>query len=150
MIFNILTTSQCGCKSMHLLLKRGIKSYLTSVRNVEKRTAISKIRLSNHNLMIEKGRHLGLDINQRNCPFCTKDLLEDESHLLLTCKTFSHLRENLFSVAKETIPTFEHLSKEEQLKQLLINDNIIHATGTFLHKALTVRRFLLNRHRGQL
>ena len=37
--------------------KSVFEGYLVSVQNVSERIALSKLRLSNHNLMIEKGRH---------------------------------------------------------------------------------------------
>ena len=63
-------------------LEKGYENYLSIMANVEKRTAVTKIRLSNHDLMIEKGRHQRLHLSQRNCPFCFGNLLENESHLL--------------------------------------------------------------------
>ena len=56
----------------------GIEKYLYHIPNVETRIAVSRLRLSNHQLMIEKGRHLKLDVSQRNCPFCEGGCLEDE------------------------------------------------------------------------
>ena len=47
----------------------GIERYLYHIPNVETRIAVSRLRLSNHQLMIEKGRHLKLDVSQRICPF---------------------------------------------------------------------------------
>ena len=129
-------------------LEQGYESYLSLMKNIEKRTAVTKIRLSNHDLMIERGRHQRLDINQRNCPLCPENALEDELHLLLTCNTFSSFRKDLFRVAKHFIPRFETLSKEEQLKKLLSSDNVIISTGNFLYKTLGVRRFLLNEHKN--
>ena len=129
-------------------LEQGYEGYLSTMKNVEKRTAVTKIRLSNHDLMIEKGRHQRLELNQRNCPLCPENVLEDESHLLLTCNTFSSFRKDLFSVAKQFIPRFEYLNKEEQVKTLLSNENVIISTGNFLYKTLEVRRFLLNEHKN--
>ena len=43
----------------------GFEEYLKSIKNIMDRTAITKIRLSNHDLLIEKGRHQGLGINER-------------------------------------------------------------------------------------
>ena len=100
-------------------LEKGYENYLSIMANVEKRTAVTKIHLSNHDLMIEKGRHQRLHLSQRNCPFCFGNLLENESHLLLRCSTFSLLRKELFVVTKQFIPRFEFLSKDEQLKTLL-------------------------------
>ena len=117
--------------------------------NVEKRTAVTKIRLSNRDLMIEKGRHQRLHLSQRNCPLCVGYLLEKESHLILRCSTFSLLRKELYVVVtKQFIPRFGFLSKDEQLKTLLSDGKIVISTGIFLHKALTLRRFLLDEHKN--
>ena len=69
----------------------GFEDYLKSMKNIMDRTAITKIRLSNHDLMIEKGRHEGLILNERLCPFC-KNTIENEQHFLLNCETFNALR----------------------------------------------------------
>ena len=129
-------------------LEPGLENYLSSIQNVEKRISLSKIRLSNHDLMIEEGRHLKLEVNQRNCPFCPGNLLEDESHFLLTCNTFSSLRNDLLCAVKLFIPTFEYWSKEHQMKSLLSEKTIINLTANYLHKALQVRRFILNKHKN--
>ena len=110
---------------------------------VEKRTAVTKIRLSNHDLMIEKGRHQRLHLSQRNCPFCFGNLLENESYLLLRCSTFL-LRKELFVVTKQFIPRFEFLSKDEQLKTLPSDGKIVISTGIFLHKALFADFYLMS------
>ena len=47
---------------------------------------MSKFRLSNHRLMIEKGRH-----NNRKCPFCLTHI-EDETHFLINCPIYSSIR----------------------------------------------------------
>ena len=60
--------------------------YLRIVKNVKDRISMSKFRLSNHQLMIEKGRHRNLDETMRICPFCSA--VEDEIHFLLKCKPF--------------------------------------------------------------
>ena len=70
----------------------GLENYLSVVKNVSIRTQFSKFRLSDHNLEIEKGRHRGIDAEQRFCPFC-KDKVENEIHFLLECPLYKELRE---------------------------------------------------------
>ena len=126
----------------------GMEKYLCCIPNVEMRIAVSRIRLSNHDLMIEKGRHLKLELSRRNCPFCLGGLLEDEYHFLLRCKTFSPLRNELFLASKKVFHRFEHYSKEQQLKTLLSDELIVNITGNFLRKALELRRFLIKNHKN--
>ena len=130
--------------------EQGIENYLNSISNIESRITLSKIRLSNHDLMIEKGRHLVLDEYQRVCPFCPGYLVEDETHFLLTCNTFSSLRDELISGVKLIIPRFEYYSKVEQLKTLLRDGKLVNNTAIYLHKALELRRFILNKHKNMI
>ena len=133
-----------------LKIEQGYEKYLSNIKNVEKRSALTKIRLSNHDLMIEKGRHQKLDINQRNCPFCHGNLLEDESHFLLTCDIFSFLRNDLLRETAHLIPNFVLLSENQKMITLLTDEDIAYHTSTFLHRALEVRRFLLAKHKNVL
>ena len=86
------------------LLKRdiGYEKYLTEVTSVQDRIALTKFRLSNHVLMIEKGRHLKLERNERFCPFCPK-YVEDEIHFLLVFKNFNPHRESLLKHANNVL-----------------------------------------------
>ena len=126
----------------------GIEKYLYHITNVETRIAVSRLRLSNHELMIEKGRHLKLDVSQRICPFCEGGCLEDEYHFLLQCKTYTSLRNDLYLTAHTFSPYFEYYSMERQLKILLSDEQIVCFTGKFVHKALALRRFLISKHKN--
>ena len=126
----------------------GIEKYLYHITNVETRIAVSRLRLSNHELMIEKGRHLKLDVSQRICPFCEGGCLEDEYHFLLQCKTYASLRNELYLTAHTFSPYFEYYSMEQQLKILLSDEQIVCFTGKFVHKALALRRFLISKHKN--
>ena len=79
----------------------GEEPYLKRIKNVKERISMTKFRLSNHNLMIEKGRHLNLKKTDRKCPFCPS--LEDEIHFLLNCPTFSVLRDKMLSSVNESL-----------------------------------------------
>ena len=68
--------------------KIGMENYLKINIGNKHRIALTKLRLSNHTLMIEKGRHLKLDRNLRYCPFCSNEV-EDEIHFMITCKNYT-------------------------------------------------------------
>ena len=52
-----------------------IESYL-ELKNVNQKKNITKLRTSSHNLMIEKGRYLNLNREERLCPFCPNKIIE--------------------------------------------------------------------------
>ena len=81
-----LTTIKSNKLRSYALFKTelGKEIYLKEIRNVKIRTQLTKFRLSDHHLMIDKGRHKGLDKTNRFCPFCL-DKVEDEIHFLLKC-----------------------------------------------------------------
>ena len=62
-----------------------ICSYLNKLTNINYRKAISKIRLSSHNLNIEIGRHRQIERNDPN-------ELEDEYHFILICPQYCDIR----------------------------------------------------------
>ena len=83
----------------------GMEKYIDLIQNTEDRVAISKIRLSNHDLMIEKGRHLKIRKEQRFCPFCP-NIVETEHHFILNCGTFLPLRNQLVHEVGNIYPFF--------------------------------------------
>ena len=88
-----------GCKlRMFAKLKTdiGMAKYLTHSQHIDSRIALTKIRLSNHDLMIEKGRHSIVNETERFYPFCM-NIVESEEHFLQRCATFSPLHATLIS-----------------------------------------------------
>jgi hypothetical protein len=53
---------------------------------------LCKFRTTNHHLLIEKGRHLGIERNLRTCTNCNKKIIGDEFHYFLACVTFKEIR----------------------------------------------------------
>ena len=127
----------------------GMEKYLNSIKNITERTAITKIRLSNHDLMIETGRYKEIPVQERLCPFCDNNV-ETEQHFLLVCKTYQTHREQLFNELRMINQNLEILNEEEQFVSLLNEPNTIKLVGNFLSKMLTLRRFLLNKHKQNM
>ena len=124
-----------------------LENYLLSVENVANRTALTKFRLSNHNLMIEKGRHQNADLQDRTCPFCP-DQIEDEFHFLLKCPIYGELRHKLFDDIRATMMGFYQPQDEHFLFWLLLKNPLIaNITGNFIRLAMELRAFLLENPR---
>ena len=110
--------------------------------NTQDRIALTKFRLSNHDLMIEKGRHFKVEKAKRFCPFCPKTI-ETELHFLVQCNIFACLRRELFSSIRKKSNTFHHLPEPQKFTNLLSSDDVIWHVASFLRKSLQCRAFLL-------
>ena len=64
--------------------------YVNTLKNRNDRAAVCKIRISAHSLMIERGRYFNK--NERHCPICKTEQVEDENHFILKCKRFEQIR----------------------------------------------------------
>ena len=124
----------------------GIESYLTKIHNITVRTSMSKFRLSNHRLMIEKSRHNNLAVHNRKCPFCLTHI-EDETHFLFNCPIYSSIRESLME--KIDIRNESPYTDELLFKLLMQNENLLIFTANFITRANDVRDFLLEKHRNE-
>ena len=67
------------------------EKYLKCISTDKFRIALSKFRLSSHHLAIELGRHLNIPRENRLCPNCNQNVVENEYHFLLTYTKYYHL-----------------------------------------------------------
>lgn len=125
----------------------GEEPYLRTVKNIKDRISMTKFRLSNHKLMIEKGRHRGLDKSARICPFC--NTVEDEIHFLINCKEFRHVRAELLTKVAEVIniPNIETREHKDLFKLLLSRKEILPLVAKYLNKSMELRDFLIEKPR---
>ena len=105
---------------------------------------MTKFRLSNHELMIEKGRHLKLEISERKCPFCHS--IEDETQFLIVCPNYVPLRNEFLKTVQEKLKEvkMEKLDDKTLLKYLLGNIEIAPIVAKYLRRAMELRNFLID------
>ena len=79
---------------MYTLYKNELsfEKYLDIIQSSKYKLALTKFRLSSHDLMIEKGRHMNIPRIDRKCAQCNMNAIEDEYHFLLVCQKYKHLR----------------------------------------------------------
>ena len=120
-----------------------MEKYLISIRNLADRIALTKFRLSNHTLMIEKGRHMNTpQMPDRKCPFCPNEI-ENESHFLLDCPTYSLPRKTLLDQVNSTIIGFRYPQEKQSFFLCLLRCPIIsHFVAHFIRQAMQIRAFL--------
>jgi hypothetical protein len=88
-----------------------MESYL-SISNFEYRKLITKLRISEHNLLIEKRKHLNIPREQRLCSYCK--CIDDEKHFLLHCTINSELRSSFLNILHNENQMFNNLSESEK------------------------------------
>ena len=117
----------------------GREKYLDLLKDVYTRRVITKFRLSDHNLDIEKGRHRGVDRKNRFCSLCnSQQEIGDEYHVLFLCKNQNivELRTNFLSNIATVCSQFLSLSTLSQFQYIMLasDTNICRFTSTFIRK----------------
>jgi hypothetical protein len=74
---------------------------------------VVRFRISNSILMLEKGRHRKIDLENRVCPLC-KFEVEDELHFTIKCTKLQELRNKFYQKISDIIHSFYNLSDTEK------------------------------------
>ena len=98
-------------------------SYLDLIRGTAGRRALIKLRISNHKLMIGIGRYNQTTKDNRYCPFCGSNLIEDEVHFLFQCPTYSMIRNIFYHKVKTLIPNITQLPIDGLINELMNSFN---------------------------
>ena len=72
-------------------------SYVDILKCRADRSTLAKLRLSSHKLEVERGRHFGVEHNNRICKQCNSNNVENETHFLWVCECYKHEREPLYN-----------------------------------------------------
>ena len=112
-----LTTLQSQPKMRsYCLFKNAVdmEKYLSEIKDIKKRVAITKFRLSDHKLEIEIGRYHRpkRKPDERLCQVC--DATEDEMHCLRSCKLNQDLRFRFFEEITRRYPSFQHMGVKDR------------------------------------
>ena len=111
-----------------------LAEYLFTVRDTKQRQILTKYRLSDHSLAIEKGRHKKswLPTEQRVCGHCTTGEVETEMHFLLKCDKYNHITVEYFQKFDLLIPDFTKLEDCEKQKILLGEGHAAHLAAQYV------------------
>ena len=87
------------------------------------RRALTKFRVSCHNLEIEKGRYEGVLLENRICKYCENNgviVIEDEYHFLLHCPLYASIRNKYIELHRPTFELFMSIMSSED-KNTIVN-----------------------------
>ena len=116
-----------------------LEAYLSLITNRADRRIMTKLRLSDHCLIMERGRHYKppIERDKRFCSSC-KDKIEDETHFILECDMFKEARETFLNVTKDTYPNFETIPTSQQKLIFLQTNENCHFLETFARYLNTI------------
>ena len=122
----------------HLYQYDNSQHYLLSSKS-EYRILISKMRLSDHNLLIEKGRHLKIPRDQRLCTTCK--IVDNEQHFILHCKNNSIPRETYLDFIKQEKKDFINMEDDQKLIYILnpSTPTQVNKLGSFIKQSYALR-----------
>lgn len=119
------------------------------VEQFQLRKAISKLRISSHNLLIEAGRYTKpkrLQRSERICKHCSLNRIENEFHFLTECSLYTMERNELFNKVISSNNNFASLRIDEKAKWLMIQESkdILNALGMYIHRCFEKRNKDMN------
>ena len=88
-----------------------LEKYLDTIYDRKLQIALSRFRLSSHQLMIERGRYTNIPKEERICKFCNSQAIENEYHFLMTCDLYKDLRNKYFKQYYRRWPTLNKFDK---------------------------------------
>ena len=100
------------------------------------RTTIARMRAGVLPLAIETGRWRGQPVEQRRCPVCPGQIVEDEFHFLCECPCYDPLRRQYLTPI--TGPNWPNQSRPEQLRELFC-DQMVYNTSKFISESYRKR-----------
>ncbi len=112
------TTGKCGGGNKlrtYQIFKRKhcYENYLTFIDCISDRINLTKLRISAHQLRIERGRYERknnrmLPENERICNYCNTNAIENELHFIMSCPLYNHIRLKLLkNLGLDRIPINE-------------------------------------------
>ena len=98
-----------------------VEPHILYVRNRKHQQALSRLRVSSHNLLIEQGRHSRPVVprNERLCKFCPLNEIDDEIHFLMTCTFHSDERNALFKITYPLLGVKDYSEKRTNFKIIM-------------------------------
>ena len=96
--------------------------YLDLTTRTSERRILTKLRISNHKLMIELVTNQ-ISRDNRLCQVCGSNQIEDEIHFPFHCSKYSIIRDNFYSKIQTLIPNIRQLPVNEQIIELMNSSN---------------------------
>ena len=87
------------------------------------RKALVKLRFGNHKLMVECGRYDQIPRENRLCPSCRSNEIEDETHFLFNCPKYFIPRDEFYNKVQFYVQNIKQLPPIEAIEELINSSN---------------------------
>ena len=151
-IYKISTEHQVSLKKVNQkpnfynIFKTGNKKaeFLDRIKDPLHRSAVSKLRLGNHSLCIETGRHTVPKTPEhlRTCTLCRLNNIKNETHVLFSCTLYNALCSKFYDEIVQKYNFFQDLNITSKL--LFLFDNI----GPFICRSLAASVYDIRSYRN--
>ena len=120
-----------------------LEPFLTNATNINHTLALTKFRISAHNLAIETGRDTKpkTPVENRLCIHCSLNEVETEQHFLLKCPLYSNERQTFLESITSLIPINNIHDEHDQFIAIMTNQNkiVTNALGKYIFTCLNHR-----------
>ena len=99
---------------------------------------LAQIRLGILPLNIEVGRYRNQPLEERLCPICELQEVEDEFHFLFQCPNNELLRNSWFIEIRNRVPDIDFFDGQEQLR--IIFENCHRLASKFIKRSFDLRK----------
>ena len=98
-----------------------VEPYVLCFLNREKRSLVAQLRSGILPLQVEVGRWQGIPVEERICPGCNLNQVEDECHFLFKCNNYDVERRSLYTKQSDD---FENLSMSNKFEVLTSHQSL--------------------------
>ena len=100
-----------------------VSNYLEITKRVSDRRTLTKLRISNHKLIIELGRCNNTHRDNRLCPVRDYNQAEEEIHFLFYCSKYATIRDNFYKKMQLFILNVSRLPVTDFISELMNSPN---------------------------
>lgn len=115
-----------------------VYEHYLDILHVDLRKKFTRLRISAHNLPIERGRYTRPPIPscERFCAFCSNEI-GTELHFLINCKNYKSQRTELFKLITDECPLFTGMSDMDKFYFIMNSEgNILKGIAKFIKNHL--------------
>lgn len=117
------------------------ETYVTCMISKGCRSLLAQFRSGILPLTVETGRYGNVPLNNRLCPLCSLNVVEDEFHFLCVCPIYNEFREALYNHISLSNEHFRNMPDDVKFITIMASDQ--RKLATYIYESWCKRRSLL-------